>query len=87
MPTVEHRLAARKAIRLRDIASETYITLTRVAPALKAVIEEYAARPGVTLKPDYDTKNLSSAVPMMAAMGGVTLGLPWRGFYHYDHNE
>src|SRR3984957_3641503 len=46
-----HRLAARKEIRLQDIAGETYITPTRVAPALKAVIDAYAAMSGVALKP------------------------------------
>src|ERR1700731_3005045 len=38
-----HRLAARKAVRVQDFASETYISPTRVAPALKAAIESYAA--------------------------------------------
>jgi LysR family hca operon transcriptional activator len=42
-----HRLAARKDIRLQEFAGETYITPTRVAPALKAVIDAYAAKSGV----------------------------------------
>src|SRR6202140_1654101 len=33
-----HRLAARKEIRLQDMAGETHITPPRVAPALKAVL-------------------------------------------------
>jgi LysR family transcriptional regulator, hca operon transcriptional activator len=68
-----HRLAARKTIRPQDIAGETYITPTRVAPALKAVIEGYAARAGITLKPEYDAENLSSAMSLVASTGGVTL--------------
>src|SRR5580700_9365445 len=36
-----HRLAARKDINPRDLAGETYITPTRVAPTLKAAIEDY----------------------------------------------
>src|ERR1700722_3576782 len=68
-----HRLAAQKAVRIRDLAQETYITPTRVAPALKAVIEAYAMKSGVVLKPDYDGENLSSVISLVTSTGGVTL--------------
>jgi LysR family hca operon transcriptional activator len=68
-----HRLAAQKAVRLQDLADETYITPTRVAPALKAVIENYAAKFGVTLKPQYDAENISSVLSLVTSTGGVTL--------------
>jgi LysR family transcriptional regulator, hca operon transcriptional activator len=68
-----HRLAARKSVRPQDIAGETYITPTKVAPALKAVIDGYAARNGVTLKPEYEAENLSMAMSLVASTGGVTL--------------
>src|SRR5229473_236252 len=38
-----HRLAAHREIKPQDLAAETYITPTRVAPVLKAVIDGYAA--------------------------------------------
>jgi LysR family hca operon transcriptional activator len=68
-----HRLAACREIRPQDIAGETYITPTRAAPALKKVIDTYAARSGITLKPEYDAENLSSAMSLVASTGGVTL--------------
>jgi LysR family transcriptional regulator, hca operon transcriptional activator len=68
-----HRLAERKAIRPQDIAGEIYIAPTRVAPALKAVIDAYAAKSGIALKPEYDAENLSSAMSLVASTGGVTL--------------
>jgi LysR family transcriptional regulator, hca operon transcriptional activator len=68
-----HRLAAQKTVRIQDLAKETYITPTRVAPALKAVIESYAARSGVLLKPEYDAENLSSVLSLVTSTGGVTL--------------
>jgi LysR family hca operon transcriptional activator len=68
-----HRLAKRKDVRLSDLAGEIYITPTRVAPALKAVIENYAAKSGVTLKPAYDAENTSSVMSLVATTGGVTL--------------
>src|SRR6202167_2132215 len=52
-----HRLAARKEIRLQDLAAETFVSPTRVAPALKAAIDAYAAKLGVTLRTEYDAEN------------------------------
>jgi LysR family transcriptional regulator, hca operon transcriptional activator len=68
-----HRLAARKSIRPQDIADEVYITPTKAAPALKAVIDGYASRNGITLKPQYEAENLSMAMSLVASTGGVTL--------------
>jgi len=68
-----HHLAARKAVRVQDLAHETYITPTRVAPALKAVIEDYAVKSGVVLKPKRDDANLSAVLSLVMSTGGVTL--------------
>jgi len=70
---VGHRLAARKGISPQDIAGEIYITPTRAAPVLKTVIDGYMAKSGITLKPEYDAENLSSAMSLVASTGGVTL--------------
>jgi LysR family hca operon transcriptional activator len=69
----DHPLAAAKEVRLRDLAGETYVTPTRVAPALKAVIENYAAKNGVVLTPAFDGENLSSVLSLVTSTGGVTL--------------
>jgi LysR family hca operon transcriptional activator len=37
------------------------------------VIEEYAARAGIALKPKYEGENISSAMSLVASSGGVTL--------------
>jgi len=68
-----HRLAAQKAVRIKDFAEEIYITPTRVAPVLKAMIENYAAKSGVVLKPAYDAENLSSVLSLVTSTGGVSL--------------
>jgi LysR family hca operon transcriptional activator len=44
-----------------------------VAPALKVAIEDYAAKSGVALKPEYDAENLSSVLSLVTSTGGVTL--------------
>ena len=63
-------LAARKSIRPQDIAGEVYITPTKAAPALKAVIDGYAARSGITLTPAYEAENLSMAMRTSVASTG-----------------
>jgi LysR family hca operon transcriptional activator len=68
-----HRLASRKKISPHEIAAETYITPTRYAPVLKAVIEGYMAKFGITLKPEYEADNLTSTMSLVASTGGVTV--------------
>ena len=70
---VGHRLAKKKSISPQDIAREIYVSPTRFAPVLKAVIEDYMAKTGVTLKPDYDADNMTSTMSLVASTGGVTL--------------
>jgi LysR family hca operon transcriptional activator len=68
-----HRLASRKEISPQEIAAETYITPTRYAPVLKAVIEGYMAKFGIALKPEYEADNLTSTMSLVASTGGVTV--------------
>jgi LysR family hca operon transcriptional activator len=68
-----HRLASRKAISPQEIAAETYITPTRYAPVLKAVIDDYTAKLRITLKPEYEADNLTSLMSLVASTGGVSM--------------
>jgi LysR family transcriptional regulator, hca operon transcriptional activator len=68
-----HRLASRKKISPQEIAAETYISPTRYAPVLKSVIEGYMAKSGITLKPAYESDNLTSTMSLVASTGGVTV--------------
>jgi LysR family hca operon transcriptional activator len=70
---IGHALAAHKSIRPRDIVGIPYITPTKVAPALKAVIDGYAKRTGIILKPEYEAENLAIAMSLVASTGGITL--------------
>ena len=68
-----HRLAARKTIRPQALETEHYITPTKTAPTLKTVIDGYASRVGITLKPEYEADNLATAMSVVASTGGITL--------------
>lgn len=68
-----HRLAERRSVRPQDLASELFISPTKTAPALKAVIERYARKSGIALAPEYEAENLAMVASLVASTGGVTL--------------
>jgi LysR family hca operon transcriptional activator len=70
---IGHHLAERKSIRPQDIAAESYISPTKTAPALKLVIDAYAARNGISLKPKYEAENLSMVMSLVASTGSISL--------------
>jgi len=48
------------------------VSATR-APTLRAVIDDYARRTGLDLKPDHQAENLAMAISLVASTGGVSL--------------
>jgi LysR family transcriptional regulator, hca operon transcriptional activator len=40
---------------------------------LKSVIDDYMAKFGITLKPEYDADNITSTMSLVASAGGVTV--------------
>jgi LysR family transcriptional regulator, hca operon transcriptional activator len=54
----DHRLAARKAIDLKDLAGETFIGMADQAPVLRSITEDYARRSGIDLKPAHRVEYL-----------------------------
>jgi len=68
-----HRLARHRAVRPQDLAREGFISTARVAPVLRAVIDDYAAKEGIRLKQKYDAETLSGGMSLVASTGGFTL--------------
>ena len=67
-------MTARSSIRPRDIAGEVFIGVSAIrAPTLRAVIEDYAKRTGIPLKPDHQAENIAMAISLVASTGGVCL--------------
>jgi LysR family hca operon transcriptional activator len=70
----DHALAKQDSIRPQDIAGETFIGVSATrAPTLRAVIEDYAKRAGITLKPAHQAENLATAISLVASTRGVCL--------------
>jgi LysR family hca operon transcriptional activator len=68
-----HRLAASKAIQPQELAREIFIGAAQAAPALRAVIGDYAKKAGITLKASYEGENLPAITSLVASTGGVAL--------------
>ena len=68
-----HRLAARKTVRGKDLARESFVGPSRLAPVLKSVIDAYAAKMKITWKQKYDAENISGGISLVTSTGGVTL--------------
>jgi LysR family transcriptional regulator, hca operon transcriptional activator len=83
MPS-DHRSAARETIAIRDIAAETFLGMSKTAPVLQVVIDDYLQRSGIEIRATHEIDNLGIAVSLVASTRGVTLlpayarnFLPW----------
>jgi LysR family hca operon transcriptional activator len=69
----DHRLAAFKAISPRDLAGETFVTVSNTAPVLRVVIDNYLKRSGINITPAHEADHLSMGMSLIASTGGVGL--------------
>lgn len=69
----DHRLASRKAIRLRDIRGEPFIKPSKTAPTLRKIIEDSLRQAGLDIRADHEVHNLAHAFSMIASTRAVTL--------------
>jgi LysR family hca operon transcriptional activator len=72
LPT-RHRLARHRTVPPQDLARESFISTARAAPVLRTVIDDYAAKAGITLKQSNDAETLSGGMSLVASTGGYTL--------------
>jgi DNA-binding transcriptional LysR family regulator len=59
----DHRLAALKAVRPRDLAGEAFVIASYTAPVLRAVIDDYLKRSGVNITPAHEANHVSMGIP------------------------
>jgi len=69
----DHRLAAHKSIRLQDMTDQTYIGISRTAPVLRAIIEDYMKKSGARFRTDHEADHLAMAMSLVASTRGVAL--------------
>jgi len=69
----DHRLAALKAISPRDLAGETFVTVSNTAPVLRVIIDNYLNRSGIHITPAHEADHLSMGMSLIASTRGVGL--------------
>ncbi|HEX4366722.1 MAG TPA: LysR substrate-binding domain-containing protein [Rhodopila sp.] len=68
-----HPLASREVIAIREVAGEPFLGMSKTAPALQIVIDDYLERSGLEIRPAHEIDNLGMAVSLVASTRGVTL--------------
>jgi len=66
-----HRLAALKFIDAKDLEGEIFVTVSKTAPVLRAVIDEYLKRSGANITPQHEADHLAMGMSLIASTGGV----------------
>jgi LysR family transcriptional regulator, hca operon transcriptional activator len=69
----DHRLAGLKAITPRDLAGETFVTVSNTAPVLRLVIDNYLKRSGLKITPAHEADHLAMGMSLIASTRGVGL--------------
>jgi LysR family transcriptional regulator, hca operon transcriptional activator len=69
----DHRLAADEAVDPHDIVGETFISVSKTAPVLRVVIDEYLERLSLGIRADHEVDNIAMAMSLVASTRGVAL--------------
>jgi len=69
----DHRLAALKSIGPKDLEGEIFVTVSKTAPVLRLVIDNYFKRSGISVTPAHEADHLAMGMSLIASTGGVGL--------------
>jgi LysR family hca operon transcriptional activator len=69
----DHRLAALKAISPQDLVGETFVTVSRTAPVLRGIIDNYLVRSGIKITPAHEADHVTMGMSLIASTRGVGL--------------
>jgi LysR family hca operon transcriptional activator len=75
-----HPLASKTSIALKDLASETFISVSGTAlsisgkqPALRRTIDRFLHENGIQIRPSHEVDNLGSVMSLITSTGGIAL--------------
>jgi LysR family transcriptional regulator, hca operon transcriptional activator len=68
-----HRLAVRRSIAPRDLVGETFVTVSRTAPVLGAIIDTYLKRSRVNITPAHEADHVTMGLSLIASTRGLGL--------------
>ena len=69
----DHHLAALKSINPGDLVGETFVIVSHTAPILRAVIDDYLKRSGISITPAHEADHVTMGVSLIMSTRGVGL--------------
>jgi LysR family transcriptional regulator, hca operon transcriptional activator len=69
----DHRLAGLDEVDPQELAGETFIAVSKTAPTLRAIINEFISQSGLDIHPRHEVDNLAMAMSLIASTRGVAL--------------
>jgi LysR family hca operon transcriptional activator len=69
----DHHLASLKAISPKDLAGEPFVIVSRTAPVLRAVIDNYLKRAGINIVPAHEADHVTMGISLIISTRGVGL--------------
>jgi len=69
----DHHLAALKAISPKDLEGETFVIVSGTAPVLRAVINDYLKRSGISITPAHEADHVTMGLSLIVSTHGVGL--------------
>jgi LysR family transcriptional regulator, hca operon transcriptional activator len=69
----DHRLAALKTISPKDLVGEAFISVSKTAPVLRKIIDNYLKRSGVNITPTHEADHVTMGMSLIVSARGVGL--------------
>lgn len=69
----DHPLAALKTISPKDLLGETFVAVSKTAPVLRKIIDNYLKRSGVKIRPAHEADHVTMGMSLIVSARGVGL--------------
>jgi LysR family hca operon transcriptional activator len=69
----DHPLAMLKTISARDLVGETFVAVSKTAPVLRKIIDNYLKRSGVNITPAHEADHVTMGMSLIVSARGVGL--------------
>jgi LysR family transcriptional regulator, hca operon transcriptional activator len=69
----DHRLAELKSISPKDLVGETFVAVSRTAPVLRKVVDNYLKGAGVNITPAHEADHVTMGMSLIVSARGVGL--------------
>ena len=69
----DHHLATLKTISPRDLVGETFVAVSKTAPVLRKIIDNYLKRSGVNITPAHEADHVTMGMSLIVSARGVGL--------------